>query len=84
MFGFAPAREERTLIGGASVLDFDLELQAANGRRNPGTPPAAGFQTVDVKEQDDSQALMAQQLEAVVAAPTTQPWAATMSMKPSW
>jgi hypothetical protein len=73
MFGFSPAREERTLIGGSSVLDFDLELQAGGVAETPATAPAAGFQTVDVKEQADSQALIAQQMEAAVAAPTTQP-----------
>ena len=71
MFGFAPAREERTLMGAASVLDFDLELQAAGVAETPATAPAAGFQTVDVKEQDDSQALIAQQMEAAVAPPPT-------------
>jgi hypothetical protein len=69
MFGFAPAREERTLMGAASVLDFDLELQAAGVAETLATAPAAGFQTVDVKEQDDSQALIAQQMEAAVAPP---------------
>ena len=73
MFGFSPAREERTLMGGASVLDFDLELQAASVAETPATAPAAGFQTVDVKEQDDSQAQIERQMEAAVAAPTTQP-----------
>jgi hypothetical protein len=73
MFGFAPAREERTLIGLASVLDFDLELQAAGVAETPATAPAAGFQTVDVKEQADSQAQIEQQMEATVAPPTTQP-----------
>jgi hypothetical protein len=73
MFGFSPAREERTLIGGASVLDFDLELQAAGVAETPATAPAAGFQTVDVKEQADSQAQIDQQLEAAAAPPTAQP-----------
>jgi hypothetical protein len=73
MFGFAPAREERTLIGGASVLDFDLELQAGGVAETPATAPAAGFQTVDVREQDDSQAQIEQQMEAAVAPPTAQP-----------
>jgi len=73
MFGFSPAREERTLIGGSSVLDFDLELQAGGVAETPATAPAAGFQTVDVKEQDDSQAQIERQMEAAVAAPTTQP-----------
>ena len=73
MFGFAPAREERTLMGAASVLDFDLELLAGGVAETPATAPAAGFQTVDVKEQDDSQAQIEEQLEAVVAPPTTQP-----------
>ena len=71
MFGFAPAREERTLMGAASVLDFELELQAGGVAGTPVTAPAAGFQTVDVKEQDDSQALIAQQMEAAVAPPPT-------------
>ncbi len=73
MFGFAPAREERTLMGAASVLDFDLELQAGGVAETPATAPAAGFQTVDVKEQDDSQAQIEQQMEAATAPPTTQP-----------
>ena len=48
MFGFVTAREELTLIGAASVLDFDLELEAANRPEAPTT--AGGFQTVDVKQ----------------------------------
>src|ERR1043166_2319385 len=36
MFGFATAHEELTLVGAASVLDFDLELQAGRGRRCAG------------------------------------------------
>ena len=62
MFGFAPAREERILMGAASVLDFDLELQVGGVAETPATAPAAGFQTVDVKQQDDSPALIAQQM----------------------
>jgi hypothetical protein len=73
MFGFAPAREERTLMGAASVLDFDLELQVGGVAETPATAPAAGFQTVDVKEQNDSTALIAQQMETAEAPPTTQP-----------
>jgi hypothetical protein len=72
MFGFVPAREERTLMGAASVLDFDLELQVGGVAETPATAPAAGFQTVDVKEQGDSPALIAQQMEAAVAPPGTQ------------
>ena len=72
MFGFAPAREERILMGAASVLDFDLELQVGGVAETPATAPAAGFQTVDVKQQDDSPALIAQQMEAAVAPPSTQ------------
>ena len=63
MFGFAPAREERTPTGLASVLDFDLQLQAGGVAETPAATPA-GFQTVDVKEQGDSQERIAQQMEA--------------------
>ena len=73
MFGFSPAREERTLSGGASVLDFDLQLQAAGVAETPATAPAAGFQTVDVEEQADSPAPIEQQLEAAAAPPMAQP-----------
>src|SRR5208283_3383703 len=64
MFGFSPAREERTVIGGASVLDFDLELQAGGVAVTPATAPAAGFRTVDVEAQADSRAQIEQQMEA--------------------
>src|SRR5436190_15923070 len=73
MFGFAPSREERILSGAASVLDFDLELSAGGATDTPVAAPAAGFQTVDVKEAD-SQAQIEQQMEASaspMAAPTT-------------
>ena len=73
MFGFSAAREERTLTGGSSVLDFDLQLQAAGVAETPATAPAAGFQTVDVEEQADSRAQIEQQLEAAAAAPMAQP-----------
>src|ERR1039458_9522257 len=73
MFGFSAAREERTLTGGSSVLDFDLQLQAAGVAEPPATAPAAGFQTVDVEEQADSRAQIEQQLEAAAAAPMAQP-----------
>jgi hypothetical protein len=67
MFGFTPAREELTLVGAASVLDFNLELQAVGIAETPTTGPAPGFQTVDVKEQADSQAQVEQQMEAASA-----------------
>jgi len=73
IFGFSPAREERTLTGGSSVLDFDLQLQAGSVAETPATAPAAGFQTVDVEEQADSRAQLEQQLEAAAAAPMAQP-----------
>src|ERR1035437_2951030 len=73
MFGFSPAREERTLTGGASVLDFDLELQAGGVAGPPATAPAAGFQTVDLEEQTDSPAQLEQQVEAAAAPPIAQP-----------
>jgi hypothetical protein len=64
MFGFVAAREELTLVGAASVLDFDLELQARGAVETPAASQAAGFQTVDAKEQGDSQAQIEQQMEA--------------------
>jgi hypothetical protein len=73
MFGFSPAREERTLIGGASVLDFDLKLQAGGVAGTPATAPAAGFQKVDVEAQADSRAQIEQQMEAAAPPPTAQP-----------
>ena len=73
IFGFSPAREERTLAGGSSVLDFDLELQAAGVTETPAVAPAAGFQTVDVEEPADSPAQIEQQLEATAAPPMAQP-----------
>ena len=69
MFGFTPVKEERTLSGAASVLDFDLELQAGGAVETPEAATAPGFQTVDVKE-TDGQAQIEQQMEAV-AAPVT-------------
>jgi hypothetical protein len=69
MFGFVPAREELTLLGAASVLDFDLELRAEGIAETPVVRSAAGFQTVDVKEQADSQAQIEQQMEAAAAPP---------------
>jgi hypothetical protein len=73
MFGFAPAREELTLAGAASVLDFDLQLESAGVAETPAAAPAAGFQTVDVKEQADSQAQLDQQVEAAAAPPDPLP-----------
>ena len=64
MFGFATAHEELTLVGAASVLDFDLELQAGGAGDAPETTPAGGFQTVDVKEAAGP-AEVAKQIEAV-------------------
>jgi hypothetical protein len=73
MFGFVPAREELTLVGAASVLDFDLQLQSASVAETAATAPAAGFQTVDVKEQADSHAQIEQQMEAAAAPPAALP-----------
>jgi hypothetical protein len=72
MFGFAPAREEVNLVGGPSVLDFDLELRAGGVAEAPVAAPAAGFQTVDVKEQTASDPQIEQQVEATAAPPPTQ------------
>uniref|UniRef100_Q01ZB6 TonB-dependent receptor n=1 Tax=Solibacter usitatus (strain Ellin6076) TaxID=234267 RepID=Q01ZB6_SOLUE len=72
MFGFMPAKEELTLVGAASVLDFDLQLQAAGLPETPVAGTATGFQTVDVKEQSDNQAQIEQQLEAA-ASPSAGP-----------
>jgi hypothetical protein len=67
MFGFAPAREELTLVGAASVLDFDLELKAGGMLEIPSVTPAVGFQTVDLKEQPDTPEKIEQQVEAAAA-----------------
>jgi hypothetical protein len=72
MFGFLPAREELTLVGAASVLDFDLELRAGGPIEAPVAGPPAGFQTVDVKEQAASDPPIEQQVEAAAAPPPTQ------------
>lgn len=65
MFGFATATEERTLSGVASVLDFDLELQAGTPTDTVAAAATPGFQTVDVKEIDPTQ--IAEQMEASAA-----------------
>ena len=72
MFGFTPAHEELTLVGAASVLDLNLELQAVGIAETPTAGSAPGFQTVDVKEQVDSQAQIEQQVEAT-ATPAAAP-----------
>ena len=66
MFGFATAHEEMNLPEVSTVLDFNLELQIDSAPKAPetATTTAAGFQTVDVKEQADSQASIEQQVEA--------------------
>jgi len=64
MFGFAPLREEHTLVDAVSVLDFDLVLQASRTADTPATAPATGFQTVDVKQQADSHAQIEPRMEA--------------------
>jgi hypothetical protein len=71
MFGFVPAHDELTLVGAASVLDFDLELQAGGAVETPAATTAAGFQTVDVKETDQAQ--IEQQVEAAAAPPAPLP-----------
>jgi TonB dependent receptor-like, beta-barrel len=54
MFGFTKVKEERQLIGAASVLDFDLEREAGTPAEAPETQSVPGFQTVEVKEIDPS------------------------------
>jgi hypothetical protein len=71
MFGFVTSREELNLVGAASVLDFDLELQAAAADTPAAAPAAAGFQTVDVKAQADADTQIDQQLEAASASNTS-------------
>jgi hypothetical protein len=70
MFGFTTAHEERTLSGAASVLDFDLALEAGSPAETPAAATSAGFQTVEVKEIDQAQ--IDQQMEAA-AAPAASP-----------
>jgi hypothetical protein len=71
MFGFVSAREELDLVGAASVLDFDLVLQAGEAVETPSLAPAAGFQTVDVKEADRPPQIE-QEMEAA-SSPPAQP-----------
>jgi len=68
MFGFVLSKEERTLVGAASVLDFDLELEAGEAIETPATASAPGFQTVDVKETANAEKI-AEQMEAAAASP---------------
>jgi hypothetical protein len=68
MFGFVLSKEERTLVGAASVLDFDLELEAGEAIETPVTAAAPGFQTVDVKETANAEKI-AEQMEAAAASP---------------
>src|SRR5258708_3348062 len=64
IFGFQSAKEERTLQGVASVLDFDLELKSQTQEAPTTTSePAAGFQTIEVKVQAE-EAPVEQQLAA--------------------
>ena len=68
MFGFVLSKEERTLVGAASVLDFDLELEAGEAIETPATAAAPGFQTVDLKETVNAEKV-AEQMEAAAASP---------------
>ena len=68
MFGFQEAREERTLQGAASLLDFDLELK----RRVMEAPKTAaeltgGYQTIDLKVQAGTAEQLDPQTETTAA-----------------
>jgi hypothetical protein len=69
MFGFTPVTKEVTIVLQPSLQDFELEL-AGVSLEAPATKSAAGFQVLDVKEQDDpNPEKIASQVDAAASAP---------------